>query len=50
MDELADAKASTCDDTYNYGPESYDSAIIIALAAQVAGDRRHRSTPPRSST
>ncbi len=26
------------DNTFAYGPESYDSAIIIALAAQVAGD------------
>jgi ABC-type branched-subunit amino acid transport system substrate-binding protein len=23
---------------YNYGPESYDAAIVIALAAQIAGD------------
>ena len=26
------------DDTFAYGPESYDGAIIIALAAQSAGD------------
>jgi ABC-type branched-subunit amino acid transport system substrate-binding protein len=38
MDEHAAAAGINLDGTYAYGPESYDSAIIIALAAQVAGD------------
>ena len=27
---------------YNYGPESYDAVMIIALAVEIAEDRRHR--------
>jgi hypothetical protein len=38
MDEHAAAAGIELDGTYAYGPEAYDSTIIIALAAQVAGD------------
>jgi hypothetical protein len=38
MDAHAADAGINLDGTYAYGPESYDSAIIIALAAQVAGD------------
>jgi len=38
MDEHAASVGLELDGTYAYGPESYDSAIIIALAAQAAGD------------
>jgi ABC-type branched-subunit amino acid transport system substrate-binding protein len=38
MDEHAAEAGIDLDGTYAYGPESYDSAIIIALAAQAAGD------------
>ncbi len=38
MQEYADGAGIELDDTFAYGPESYDGAIIIALAAQVAGD------------
>jgi len=38
MDEHAEAAGIELDGTYAYGPESYDSTIIIALAAQAAGD------------
>ena len=38
MDEHAEAAGIDLDDTYAYGPEAYDSTMIIALAAQVAGD------------
>ena len=37
MDEFAQAAGIDLGGTYAYGPEAYDSAIIIALAAQVAG-------------
>ena len=49
MDAHADAAGIDLDGTYAYGPESYDSTIIIALAAQAAGTTAAR-TPPRSST
>lgn len=38
MQAHADEAGLELDDTFAYGPESYDSAIIIALAAQAAGD------------
>ena len=38
MQAHADEVGIELDDTFAYGPESYDSTIIIALAAQVAGD------------
>ncbi len=38
MQAHADENDIDLDDTFAYGPEAYDSAIIIALAAQVAGD------------
>lgn len=38
MDEHAAAAGIDLAGTYAYGPESYDAAIIIALAAQAAGD------------
>jgi ABC-type branched-subunit amino acid transport system substrate-binding protein len=38
MDDHAKAAGIDLDGTYAYGPEAYDSTIIIALAAQVAGD------------
>lgn len=38
MQAHADEAGIELDGTFAYGPESYDSAIIIALAAQVAGD------------
>lgn len=38
MDEHAEAAGIDLDGTYAYGPESYDAVMIIALAAQVAGD------------
>jgi ABC-type branched-subunit amino acid transport system substrate-binding protein len=38
MDAHAEEAGIDLDDTYAYGPEAYDSAIIIALAAQVAED------------
>ncbi|MFP5255550.1 MAG: ABC transporter substrate-binding protein [Acidimicrobiia bacterium] len=38
MDAWAEENGIELDGTYAYGPESYDSAIIIALAAQAAGD------------
>ncbi|MGV3758572.1 MAG: ABC transporter substrate-binding protein [Actinomycetota bacterium] len=38
MDTWAADNGIDLDGTYAYGPEAYDSAIIIALAAQVAGD------------
>ncbi len=38
MDEHAKSAGIDLGGTYAYGPESYDSAVIIALAAQVAGD------------
>jgi ABC-type branched-subunit amino acid transport system substrate-binding protein len=38
MDEHAEEAGIDLDDTYAYGPEAYDSVMIIALAAQVAGD------------
>jgi ABC-type branched-subunit amino acid transport system substrate-binding protein len=38
MDAHAEEAGIDLDDTYAYGPESYDSAIVIALAAQAAGD------------
>ena len=37
MQAFADDAGIDLADTYAYGPESYDSTIIIALAAQVAG-------------
>lgn len=37
MDAHAAAAGIDLDGTYAYGPEAYDSTIIIALAAQVAG-------------
>ena len=38
MQAHADEVGIDLDDTFAYGPESYDSTMIIALAAQVAGD------------
>jgi ABC-type branched-subunit amino acid transport system substrate-binding protein len=38
MDEYAEGAGINLDGTYAYGPEAYDSTIIIALAAQAAGD------------
>jgi hypothetical protein len=38
MDTAAEEAGIDLAGTYAYGPESYDSTIIIALAAQVAGD------------
>jgi len=38
MQEYADGAGIELDDTFAYGPESYDAVILIALAAQVAGD------------
>jgi ABC-type branched-subunit amino acid transport system substrate-binding protein len=38
MDEHAEEAGIDLDDTYAYGPEAYDSTIIVALAAQVAED------------
>ena len=38
MDEHAEAAGIDLDGTYAYGPEAYDSAIIIALAAVAAED------------
>ena len=38
MDAHAEAAGIDLDGTYAYGPESYDSAMIIALAAQIADD------------
>jgi hypothetical protein len=38
MEEYASGAGIDLDGTFAYGPEAYDSAIIIALAAQVAGD------------
>jgi hypothetical protein len=38
MDEYAEGAGIDLDGTYAYGPEAYDTTIIIALAAQVAGD------------
>ena len=38
LQEYADGAGIELDDTFAYGPESYDAAILIALAAQVAGD------------
>ena len=38
MDAHAAEAGIDLDGTYAYGPESYDSAILIALAAQAAGD------------
>ena len=38
MQAHADEAGIDLDDTFAYGPESYDSTIIVALAAQVAGD------------
>jgi hypothetical protein len=38
MDAHAAEAGIDLDGTYAYGPESYDSAIIIGLAAQAAGD------------
>ena len=49
MDAHAEENGIDLDDTYAYGPEAYDSTIIIALAAQVAGDDG-ALTPPRSSS
>ena len=55
MEAHADEAGIDLDDTYAYGPESYDATIIIALAAQVAGDRRQRArrrdrrTSPRTA-
>lgn len=37
MDAHAESVGIDLDGTYAYGPESYDGAIIIALAAQAAG-------------
>ncbi len=37
MDAHAEEAGINLDGTYAYGPEAYDSTIIIALAAQVAG-------------
>jgi len=38
MDAFAEEAGIDLNDTYAYGPESYDATIIVALAAQVAGD------------
>ena len=38
MDTHAEEAGIDLADTYAYGPEAYDSTMIIALAAQVAGD------------
>ena len=38
MEEHAAQAGIDLDGTFAYGPESYDAAIIIALAAQTAGD------------
>jgi ABC-type branched-subunit amino acid transport system substrate-binding protein len=38
MDEYAEGAGIDLDDTYAYGPEAYDSAMIIALAVEAAGD------------
>ena len=38
MDEFAESAGIELDGTYAYGPEAYDSTIIIALAAHAAGD------------
>lgn len=38
MDAYAEENGIDLDGTYAYGPESYDAVIIVALAAQVAGD------------
>lgn len=38
MDAYAEEHGIDLDGTYAYGPESYDATIIVALAAQVAGD------------
>lgn len=38
MDTWADENGINLDGTYAYGPEAYDAAIIIALAAHAAGD------------
>ena len=38
LQEYADGAGIELDDTFAYGPESYDAAILIALAAQTAGD------------
>ncbi len=38
LQEYADGAGIELDDTFAYGPESYDAAIIIALATVVAGD------------
>jgi hypothetical protein len=38
MDAHAEEAGIDLDGTYAYGPEAYDSAIIIGLAAQAAGD------------
>src|SRR5690349_9343848 len=38
MDEHAEAAGIDLADTYAYGPEAYDSVMIVALAAQVAKD------------
>ncbi len=38
MQTFADEAGIDLADTFAYGPEAYDSAIIIALGAQVAGD------------
>lgn len=38
MQAHADEAGIELDDTFAYGPEAYDSTIITALAAQVAGD------------
>lgn len=38
MDEFAEGEGIDLAGTYAYGPEAYDAVIIVALAAQVAGD------------
>jgi ABC-type branched-subunit amino acid transport system substrate-binding protein len=38
MDAHAEEAGIDLADTYAYGPEAYDSTMIVALAAQVAGD------------
>src|SRR5688572_24550010 len=38
MQAHADEVGIDLDDTFAYGPEAYDSTMIVALAAQVAGD------------
>jgi ABC-type branched-subunit amino acid transport system substrate-binding protein len=38
MDTWAEENGIELDGTYAYGPEAYDATIIVALAAQVAGD------------